>query len=65
MMKSRFRSLWRFVRSLTTDDAYERYLAHHRQVHTGQAHTDSQPLDRRSFYLREQQHKWSGVQRCC
>jgi uncharacterized short protein YbdD (DUF466 family) len=59
-MKWQLRTLWLFVRSLATDDAYDRYLAHHEQAHSGLA-----PLDRRSFYLREQQRKWSGVQRCC
>ena len=52
--------LWNFVRTLSMDDAYERYLAHHRQ-----AHAHAPPLDRRAFYLREQQRKWSGVARCC
>jgi uncharacterized short protein YbdD (DUF466 family) len=53
-------SLWRFVRTLSMDDAYDRYLEHHRR-----AHAHASPLDRRSFYLREQQRKWSGVSRCC
>jgi uncharacterized short protein YbdD (DUF466 family) len=53
-------SLWKFVRALSMDDAYERYLEHHRQ-----AHAQARPLDRRAFYLREQQRKWSGVSRCC
>ena len=55
-----FHTAWSFIRSLATDDAYECYLAHHRQ-----AHANSPPLDRRSFYLREQQNKWNGVSRCC
>lgn len=48
------------LRQLTGDDAYERYLAHHQQYHAGQA-----LLDRRAFYLAEQQRKWNGVKRCC
>jgi uncharacterized short protein YbdD (DUF466 family) len=59
-MNAFVRSLWDFVRELATDDAYERYLAHHRESHANVA-----PLTRRAFYLREQQRKWSGVQRCC
>lgn len=59
-MRQRLRDAWIFVRALATDDAYERYLAHHRQAHGSTA-----PLDRRSFYLHEQHRKWSGVQRCC
>lgn len=59
-MKIDVRSWWSFVRRIATDDAYERYLAHHREHHP-----DSVPLDRRAFYLKEQQRKWTGVQRCC
>jgi uncharacterized short protein YbdD (DUF466 family) len=54
------RSWWNFVRRLATDDAYERYLEHHRNQHS-----DTPPLDRQAFYLSEQQRKWTGVQRCC
>ncbi len=59
-MKPRIRACWNFLRTLATDDAYERYLEHHRRSHAGTV-----PLDRREFYLRQQQRKWSGVQRCC
>jgi uncharacterized short protein YbdD (DUF466 family) len=54
------RSCWSFVRRLATDDAYERYLEHHRDHHP-----DTPPLDRQAFYINEQQRKWTGVQRCC
>jgi len=59
-MKQRLVDLWRLLRTLASDDAYERYLAHHRQ-----AHADAAPLSRREFYLGEQQRKWNGVSRCC
>ena len=59
-MNARIQSLWHFLRTLAADDAYERYLDHQRQMHAAE-----QPLSRRAFYLREQQRKWSGVQRCC
>ena len=59
-MKQRLLSLWSLVRQLATDDAYERYLDHHRE-----AHADAPPLSRREFYLGEQQRKWTGVSRCC
>lgn len=52
--------LWSFIRELATDDAYERYLAHHHV-----AHPDVPALGRRAFYLSEQHRKWSGIQRCC
>jgi uncharacterized short protein YbdD (DUF466 family) len=59
-MSKRLRDLWNVVRALATDDAYERYLEHHRQAHAGE-----KPVPRRQFYLRQQQAKWSGVSRCC
>ena len=52
--------LWTLIRTLSTDDAYERYLAHQASHHA------SEPvLTARAFYLREQDHKWNGVKRCC
>jgi uncharacterized short protein YbdD (DUF466 family) len=59
-MRQRLASLWSLLRTLASDDAYERYLEHHARSHSGTA-----PLDRRAFYLREQQRKWTGVSRCC
>ena len=59
-MKQRLVDLWKALRALATDDAYERYLAHHAQAHAGSA-----PLSRQDFYLGEQQRKWTGVSRCC
>jgi uncharacterized short protein YbdD (DUF466 family) len=51
---------WRFLRQLASDDAYERYRAHHAATHA-----DTPALSRRAFYLDEQQRKWTGVSRCC
>jgi uncharacterized short protein YbdD (DUF466 family) len=58
-MKQRLFELWKLVRALATDDAYERYLVHHAAAHGGA------PLSRREFYLGQQQRKWTGVSRCC
>ena len=53
--------LWRALRSISGDDAYERYLAHHRHAHPG-----APPLDRRRFYVQEQERRFSGgPTRCC
>ena len=49
-----------YLRQATGDDAYERYLVHHRRYHAGET-----TLDRRAFYLAEQQRKWNGIKRCC
>ena len=51
---------WNLLRSLSTDDAYDKYLAHHNAAHPGEP-----PLSRRAFYIRQQQRKWTGVSRCC
>jgi uncharacterized short protein YbdD (DUF466 family) len=59
-VRERLASLWCFVRELATDDAYERYLRHHRCAHAMEV-----PMDRRDFYLQEQQRKWNGIKRCC
>ena len=59
-MSQRLRELWKLLRTMATDDAYERYLAHH-----AQAHGEAEPLSRRAFYIGEQQRKWTGVSRCC
>lgn len=53
---------WQCLRTLSGDDAYERYLAHRRN-HPAD-HADA-PLDRRDFFRREQTRKWNGVRRCC
>ena len=51
---------WRFVRQLTGDDSYDRYLAHHANVHP-----DGIPLSRQAFFKARQDKKWSGINRCC
>ena len=51
---------WHLIRSLSTDDAYEKYLAHHCA-----AHADAPPMTPRAFYISQQQRKWTGVSRCC
>jgi uncharacterized short protein YbdD (DUF466 family) len=54
------RELWRALRRLSGDDAYERYLDHHAQAHPGVP-----ALSRRAFYISEQQRKWGTINRCC
>jgi uncharacterized short protein YbdD (DUF466 family) len=51
---------WRTLRTLAGDDAYERYCEHLRRNHP-----DQTPLNRREFYIVNQQEKWSGIKRCC
>jgi uncharacterized short protein YbdD (DUF466 family) len=59
-MKTFARAVWQWLRTVSGDDAYERYLHHH--VH---AHPESAPLSRRAFYDEHLTQKWSGVNRCC
>jgi uncharacterized short protein YbdD (DUF466 family) len=54
--------LWRALRAVTGDDAYERYLAHWRDHHRGDP---AAPLDRGAFFREEQRRKWDGIRRCC
>jgi len=48
-----------WLRALSGDDAYERYLTHHAHAHAGL------PLSRRAFYAEREERKWSGISRCC
>ena len=59
-MKATAASVWRVLRTLVGDDAYERYCTHMRMEHP-----DRPLLARRAFYLQQQQQKWSGINRCC
>jgi uncharacterized short protein YbdD (DUF466 family) len=51
---------WSYLREVTGDDAYERYLAHQRQAHPGEA-----PMTREEWFRERQDRKWSKVSRCC
>jgi uncharacterized short protein YbdD (DUF466 family) len=48
-----------WLRAVSGDDAYERYLTHHARTHPGPA------MSRRAFYEEREKRKWSGVSRCC
>lgn len=52
--------LWQYLRQVTGDDAYERYVAHQQVAHAGAA-----PLTRQQFFKKRQDEKWSKVSRCC
>jgi len=53
-------ALWRALRVVAGEDAYERYLRH------AAAHHRGEPLmTRRDFWRDAEQRKWSGVSRCC
>jgi uncharacterized short protein YbdD (DUF466 family) len=52
--------LWHYLRQVTGDDAYERYIEHQKQAHAGEV-----PLTRQQFFKVRQDEKWSKVSRCC
>ncbi len=60
LMKRVLQRLWRSIRQLSGDDAYERYLAH-----CAARHADAPRLSRKEFFLRQEQQKWGGIKRCC
>mgnify|MGYP001171572131 FL=1 len=59
-MRDDLKKLWDFMREVTGDDAYERYLARHRE-----SHPEVPPLAEKEFFASEQERKWSGINRCC
>ena len=59
-MFSKLKSIWRVVRRLSGDDAYERYLQHH-TVH----HQTDTPLSKAAVFKQWQDEKWNGIKRCC
>lgn len=53
-------TVWKIIRQLSGDDAYERYLRHHAEHHPHET-----ALRSKEFFKREQERKWNGVRRCC
>jgi len=54
------RLAWCFLRQVSGDDAYERYLQHMRERHAGET-----PMTRAEHFRFCQEQKWSRVSRCC
>jgi len=59
-LHARWQILWSALRTLTGDDAYDRYVRH---VHA--RHPGTPPLDRQAFYAAELDRRWEQVNRCC
>ena len=49
-----------FIRTLSGDNAYEKYLEKHFQDHCS-----AQPLSKKEFFKQETERKWNGIRRCC
>jgi uncharacterized short protein YbdD (DUF466 family) len=59
-LKRQWAVLWKTLRRLSGDDAYERYLKHQ-----AEQHPELTPLSREAFFRQWQERKWDGVKRCC
>jgi uncharacterized short protein YbdD (DUF466 family) len=59
-LKHLLKHLWHYLRQVTGDDAYERYIAHQKLAHAGEP-----PLTREQHFKMRQDEKWSKVSRCC
>jgi uncharacterized short protein YbdD (DUF466 family) len=53
-------AVWRYLRAVSGDDAYERYLVHHAAHHAGES-----AVTRKDYFSDRQRRKWMGVSRCC
>lgn len=51
---------WGFLRQVSGDDAYERYLMHMARAHPGQ-----RPMTRAEHFAWRQEQKWNRLSRCC
>jgi len=59
-LMSKLRQGWRSLRTLTGDDAYERYLQHH-----GCVRAPLVPLSRKAYFRNAQKSRWDKINRCC
>ncbi|MDC6484866.1 CstA-like transporter-associated (seleno)protein [Methylophilaceae bacterium] len=56
------KNIWKFIRALSGDDAYEIYL---NNFITFEKHKKTKPLNRKDFYYQQLQKKWNKINRCC
>jgi uncharacterized short protein YbdD (DUF466 family) len=59
-LRTAARQAWRFLREVSGDDAYERYLQHHSREHAGE-----RPMSRKEFIHFREEQKWNRISRCC
>jgi uncharacterized short protein YbdD (DUF466 family) len=68
-MLSKLKIFWKHIRHLTGDDAYEQYLQHYAESHSGIDPENPEVLppllSREEFFKQWQDGKWKGVKRCC
>lgn len=58
------KKLWQVLRRVSGDDAYEQYLKHYAEFHAGAVDAPAL-LDRKAFFILQQERQWQGVKRCC
>jgi len=61
-MLTKLKILWRGLRQLSGDDAYERYLRHYDAHHREEG---KEPLTKAEFFKQWQDGLWQGIRRCC
>ena len=65
-MMSKLKSLWKIIRQLSGDDAYEIYLKNFAKHHCSHNNPDcTMPLSKAEFFKQWQDEKWQGIKRCC
>ena len=63
-LKNAWKNIRQNIRQLSGDDAYERYLVHYSEFHSGKDDAEP-PLSREAFFKEWQTSKWKGIKRCC
>ncbi|MDC0127252.1 CstA-like transporter-associated (seleno)protein [Methylophilaceae bacterium] len=56
------KNIWKFIRTLSGDDAYEVYL---NNFIVCKNHSNKKPLSRKDFFCQQLQKKWNKINRCC
>ena len=68
-IKTSIKTIWKNIRRLSGDDAYEQYLLHYAshqsESDTAEFKSEEPPLSREAFFKEWQDKKWKGVKRCC
>ena len=66
-MLNKLKMVWKTIRRLSGDDAYEQYLQHYLQHQAEHAASENvePPLSREAFFKEWQDKKWKGIKRCC
>ncbi|MEI8361926.1 MAG: YbdD/YjiX family protein [Betaproteobacteria bacterium] len=66
-MLNKLKMVWKNIRRLSGDDAYEQYLQHYLQHQAEHVVIENAepPLSREAFFKEWQDKKWKGIKRCC